>query len=106
MWFSAIKLHFLAMALVCVAATPEFEFPETYANQNDNVEEDLSRATPVPSTTYEPESRRIKKYAVGKTGCPFIENFQNDSTLITINVIILSYSFNVIIALLEPFGYS
>ncbi len=68
MLFSAIKLHFLAMALVWIAATPEFEFPETYADMNDNVEEDLSRATPLPSVTDAPKSCKISKHGVGKLG--------------------------------------
>ena len=41
---------FLAIALVCVAARPEFDFPaQTEADQLGNVETDLKKAPPLPT---------------------------------------------------------
>ena len=48
---STMKLLFLAIALVCVAARPEFDFPaQTEADEVDKVEMDLKRvpAKPLP----------------------------------------------------------
>jgi hypothetical protein len=50
---NAIKLLFLAMALVCVAARPEFEVPETesYEMENDEMDREPRLKIPAPILT-------------------------------------------------------